>query len=79
METHNGKTKIFVLSLLSAVTVAALIFVSTNKQQFNNVSFSKLNNNNFDNKGKYDYMKKGTSFQPSDKKKHVPSVLRWNN
>ncbi len=73
-----SKLKLLILSCASLVTIIALIFVLTNEKRVNSVNFSSLNNNNFGNKSKYDYMKKNKSFQPGDKKKHLPSVLKWS-
>ena len=70
--------------IISAVLVSSLIgigfiFLLGGGTSGTVLDFTKLNNNNFSNKGKYDYMKKNTSFQPNNKKKSSPGVLRWNN
>jgi len=78
MDKKKNKTfKILLFSTLSILIVGGILFATSNQKQFNNVNFSKLNNSSFGNKGKYDYMKKSKSFQPSDKKKHTPSALKW--
>jgi len=75
----NKKPLLISAVLLFTIVGIGFFFTMGGGRTMGNIDFSKINNNNFDNKGKYDYMKKSTSFQPTDKKKHSPSVLRWKN
>ena len=78
MKQKNTKIKLF-LATAASLIIAGGVLYTTNQKSMASLDFTKLNNNNFGNKSKYDYMKPNKSFQDQDKKKHIPSALKWNN